>query len=487
MNRRIKLILYIFSVFSTFFVFAQNNGVDKNIVETLDERVLENRHLLLTNPDEAFDDIDDLLKQAIKEKNKEAEVILLSRRCWYYTNNDLKKAIDATRKLQLKAEEYRDIHFLATAHVHFSNIYLISGLPNKALDEFGLAMELINKSNYKAGKQDVFNLRINAYSAAGGAYIDMNKSQEAAKMLLKANREIKKLEDSKERKFLLRINYTNLGEVYSKIDIDSAEYYINYSIMLSDKIKTADLVQFNNYLVLGFVNKEKKNYAKAIYNYKKAESKINEINPTLENINTIYGSLSEIYKMTDSLKQANYYLEKLQNSLLQQEQNKNKSLHKIIDDKLLEEKNYTIYIGIGSGILLLISLGIMLRLYIKNKLLEKQEKADEAYLQINQFAKPQDMDVYKRLAELARNNDQAFIIAFHDQFPDFYDKLLEINPRLVESEIKFCAFLKLKLSTKEIAQIQSIEPATVKNKKNRIRKRLTIPADVELYYFFNQF
>lgn len=485
MNRRIKLIIYIYTFFSSLLVLAQNTDHKKNTI--LEERISENRELLMTNPDKAFYDIDDLLKEAIKEQNKEAELILLSRQCWYFTNKDLKKAIDATKKLQAKAEEYKNVHYLATAHVHFSNIYLSSGLPVKALEEFELAIELIDKTSYKANKQDLFNLRINAYSAAGGAYIDLNKSHEAAKMLLKANEEIKKLEDSKNKNFLLRINYTNLGEVYSKIDIDSAEYFINHSLQLSNQIKSPDLVQFNNYLVLGYVYKEKKDYAKAIYNYKKAESKISYINPTLENINAIYSSLSEIYKTTDSLEQANNYLEKLQNSLLKQEQNKNKSLHKIINDKLLEEKNYTTYVGIGSGILLLISLGIMFRLYIRNKLLEKQEKADEAYLQVNQSEKPQDMDVYKRLAELARDDDKAFIIAFHDQFPGFYEKLLEINSKLVESEIKFCAFLKLKLSTKEIAQIQSIEPATVKNKKNRIRKRLNIPVDVELYYFFNQF
>lgn len=487
MNSRIKFTLYIFTLFSTFLVFSQNTADHTNKVKSLEESMQENRRLLLSNPDKAFSDIDDLLEQAIKDKNKDAELVLLSRRCWYLTNTDLKKAIDATRELQFKADEYKSIHYLATAHVHFSNIYIMSGLPAKAINEFEKASDLFNKSNYKADQQDAITLRMNAYSAAGGAYIDLNKSEEAAKMLLKANDEIIKLKDPEIKKFNLRVNYTNLGDIYSKIDIDSAEYFINHSILLSDKIKTPDIIQFNNYLVLGYINKERKDYTKAISNYKRAENRISDINPTLDNINAIYRSLAEIYKTTDSLEQANNYLEKLQNSLLQQEQNKNKSLHKIINDKLLEEKNYTVYIGIASGILLLISLGIMFRLYIRNKLLEKQEKADEAYLQVNQSVKPQDMGVYERLAELAQNDDKAFIIAFHDQFPGFYDKLLEINPKLVESEIKFCAFLKLKLSTKEIAQIQSIEPATVKNKKNRIRKRLNIPVDVELYYFFNQF
>jgi Bacterial regulatory proteins, luxR family len=486
MIRRIRSIIFIFAVLSTICAVAQNNDHELK-VKSLQESILENRQLLLTDPDKAFYNIDDLLDQAVREHNKDAELTLLSRRCWYYTNKDLKKAIDATRTLQAKAEEYRNIHFQATAHVHFSNIYLSSELPEKALEEFEKTIELLKKTNYKASKQEIFELEVSAYTAAAAAYIFMNKSREAAKMLLIANQKIKELEDTVHKKNLLRANYTNLGDTYAKTNIDSAAYFIGQSVLLSDDTETSDLIQFNNYHLLGYINKEKKDYAKAIFYYKKAESKISYINPTLENVNTIYSNLSEIYKITDSLEQANIYLEKLQNSLLQEEQNKNRSLHKIINDKLLEEKNYSVYIGIGSGTLLLISLGIMLRLYIRNRLLEKQEKADEAYLEVNQPVKLQDIDVYKRLAELARNDDHAFIIAFHDQFPGFYEKLLGINPKLVESEIKFCAFLKLKLSTKEIAQIQSIEPATVKNKKNRIRKRLNIPADVELYYFFNQF
>uniref|UniRef100_UPI0025D315A7 helix-turn-helix transcriptional regulator n=1 Tax=uncultured Flavobacterium sp. TaxID=165435 RepID=UPI0025D315A7 len=314
---------------------------------------------------------------------------------------------------------------------------------------------------------------------------NLKKPKEAAKVLLKAKNDIENLEDSHHTKLLLRTNLTNLGDVYSHFDIDSAEYYTFSALRLSDA-NAPDIFEFNNYITLGYVNAQRKDYAKAIYYYKKAEDKIPVSNPSMANINSVYKSLSDMYKATDSIEKSNYYLEKSQNSLLEEEQNKNRSLHKIIDDKLLEEKNYTVYVGIGSAIMLLISLGIILRLYIRNRLLEKQEKADEAYLEVNQPAKVQDIDAYRRLAELARTDDHAFIIAFHDQFPGFYEKLLEINPKLVESEIKFCAFLKLKLSTKEIAQVQNIEPATVKNKKNRIRKRLNIPTDAELYYFFNQ-
>lgn len=42
----------------------------------------------------------------------------------------------------------------------------------------------------------------------------------------------------------------------------------------------------------------------------------------------------------------------------------------------------------------------------------------------------------------------------------------------------------LKLSTKKIAQLKSIEPRTVQNKKYKIRKKLDIPSDVDLYNWF---
>lgn len=482
MIRAQRFVIFIYIFFTTFSGFSQSHQGTK----TLEELIVENHSLLMTDPDKAFYDIDDLLERAIKEGKKRSELTLLSRRCWYLTNNDLKKAIDATRKLQLKAEEYKDSHFTATAHNHFSNIYLNSGLPEKALEEFEAVMEDMGKAGYKASKRDDCILRTNAYSAAGSAYRVLDKPREAAKMILKANREIKQLENSEYKRLLLRTNYSNLGEIYSRIDVDSAENFVNEADKLSMKKDSTDIIRLNISMIRGYINKERKDYAKAIAYYKEAESKISYTNPSRESVNSIYVNLYEIYKATDSLKQANHYIEKSQKSLLEEEQNKNRSLHKIIDEKLLEEKNYTVYVGIASAIMLLISLGIILRLYIRNRLLEKQEKADEAYLETNQPAKTQDIDAYKRLAELARTDDHAFIIAFHDQFPGFYEKLLEINPKLVESEIKFCAFLKLKLSTKEIAQIQNIEPATVKNKKNRIRKRLNIPADAELYYFFNQ-
>ncbi|MFC3157400.1 helix-turn-helix transcriptional regulator [Chryseobacterium arachidis] len=47
--------------------------------------------------------------------------------------------------------------------------------------------------------------------------------------------------------------------------------------------------------------------------------------------------------------------------------------------------------------------------------------------------------------------------------------------------MEFCALLKLKLTTKEIAKYTFIETRTVQNKKYRLRKKLEIPQSVDIY------
>lgn len=55
---------------------------------------------------------------------------------------------------------------------------------------------------------------------------------------------------------------------------------------------------------------------------------------------------------------------------------------------------------------------------------------------------------------------------------EFEKKLKERFPKLTKSEIEILGYLKLKLSTKEIANIRKISPTTVKVTKHRVNKKL---------------
>jgi hypothetical protein len=91
---------------------------------------------------------------------------------------------------------------------------------------------------------------------------------------------------------------------------------------------------------------------------------------------------------------------------------------------------------------------------------------------------------YDDLIEMIRKDDPAFMFAFEKLYPDFSDKLLNIDSTLNKTEIEFCALLKLNLSTKKIAELKFIEIRTVQNKKYRIRKKLNRPPAVDIYNWF---
>lgn len=76
---------------------------------------------------------------------------------------------------------------------------------------------------------------------------------------------------------------------------------------------------------------------------------------------------------------------------------------------------------------------------------------------------------------LAKKNDSAFLLKFRELHPDFISALLKINPDLENSELAFCAMLKLRFSSKEIADYTFVQHKSVQQKKYRIRKDLISP------------
>ena len=79
-----------------------------------------------------------------------------------------------------------------------------------------------------------------------------------------------------------------------------------------------------------------------------------------------------------------------------------------------------------------------------------------------------------------------FYHRFLEVYPDFKRKLLSINPSLTQSEIEFCALVKVKLNNKEISTSKKISIRAVDSKKYRIRQKLFIPSGESLYDFLDK-
>lgn len=78
------------------------------------------------------------------------------------------------------------------------------------------------------------------------------------------------------------------------------------------------------------------------------------------------------------------------------------------------------------------------------------------------------------------NNWERFELYFDESHQDFIRKLKEKQPDLTKSSINLCAFLKLDLSTKEIASLMNISVSGVEKRRYRLRKKLNLDTDTNL-------
>ncbi|MFW5820067.1 MAG: PAS domain S-box protein, partial [Bacteroidota bacterium] len=78
---------------------------------------------------------------------------------------------------------------------------------------------------------------------------------------------------------------------------------------------------------------------------------------------------------------------------------------------------------------------------------------------------------------------------FEDNFaslhPDFFNKLHSIAPKLTQQDLKHCAFIKMKLDTKQIATLFNVKPSSVQMSRVRLKKKLRLKRSEDLFYFIN--
>lgn len=86
---------------------------------------------------------------------------------------------------------------------------------------------------------------------------------------------------------------------------------------------------------------------------------------------------------------------------------------------------------------------------------------------------------------LQESNWETFKLHFEQVHPHFFEKLSEQHPGLTQNEIRLCAYLHLKLSNKEIAALQNIDPASVKRAKIRLKHKMNLGESDDLFDSMN--
>ncbi len=93
--------------------------------------------------------------------------------------------------------------------------------------------------------------------------------------------------------------------------------------------------------------------------------------------------------------------------------------------------------------------------------------------------------VFKMISDTEKNDDDwnRFALYFDQVHNNFLSILKTKFPQLSPTDLKLCAYLRLNLSSKEIAQLLNISLKGVEVSRYRIRKKLNLSTEVNLYDF----
>ncbi|OJJ23406.1 hypothetical protein BKI52_03335 [marine bacterium AO1-C] len=97
-------------------------------------------------------------------------------------------------------------------------------------------------------------------------------------------------------------------------------------------------------------------------------------------------------------------------------------------------------------------------------------------------------EAYKRLSKVLRlikdslsfeDEWKNFVTHFEKVHPSFFSTLKNLCPQLTTEDLKHCAYIRIYLSNKEIAQLLNITPKSVITHHHRIKKKMALSDDVK--------
>ncbi|MCQ9636705.1 tetratricopeptide repeat protein [Chryseobacterium sp. WG14] len=347
---------------------------------------------------------------------------------------------------------------------------------DKAFEYNNAAMGFIYKSKNSALKNDIL---FNIYFRQGEYYIQKKKYEKALEYFQKA----KKLDASGFADAMIS------DYIYMYKNSDSAYTHIFRAYTAIEKRGRKDVIALYVTTVFGEYYLSDKQYDKAEEMFLQAL----KINKKIRNVYAnytrfIYNDLRRVYEQKGDKERAYIYLRayadannKINTAVL-------KTINQDMESFISETKKDTESHDKGiQWVILLSVIGFSVLGIYAWRIIDLLRKKKEALTTETEKLKARvDGSKQDEILELARKNDPEFFNRFKETYPKFVNRLLSINPNLETSELTFCAMIKLHFTSKEIAAYTLIQHRTVQQKKYRIRKRLHIPTETDIYHFFDE-
>ncbi|PIF47198.1 tetratricopeptide repeat protein [Chryseobacterium sp. 52] len=486
MAKKIFVFLFSLSIFFSSFSHAQNLTDDQL------KRIIYDIEIIPAN------DKDILNIQNIIKKCDACEGIgYLKIAKIYAKNNNQAKALEYIEKInsrQLITADAGLEDFFSLKCLQ-SGIYRSSGEFVKALDELNELSAEPRIRNYPYYTYFILLLR-------GSINISMENKAESlryfreAYKISKSCREKKNLDKIPGRKqqFQIEDSYKStayLAVAYVDMDKpDSARIYMKEALRdvdHLDDVRNAD-IKYTTYHVAGSVYMVDKDYQKAQTYYLMSKKVAEKYLPRYDMKLAIYTALLELYEREGRKDSINYYLKEI---VELQKNNKKKDIgvntsidigdRKQMQNLEINNKRliYTLVIILVIGAVLIYFTFFFYRKY-------KERSLSKIDIPLHDFTrKEQYNESFKEVVLLAKENKPEFLTRFNQLFSEFSARILSVNDTVQSSELRFCAYLYLNFSTKDIAEYTYISVRTVQTKKYKLRKKLNIPGDVDIYVWLD--
>lgn len=286
--------------------------------------------------------------------------------------------------------------------------------------------------------------------------------------------------------------------LYYSEDLDSTKLYVDKSLQLIKKdTALLDAQQGMVYRVTGDYYRQVGKYEDSRDYYQKALNVFLKTN-RIYNIPFIYQSIAETYKGMGDYEKEKYYETKYLDTKAKLSQDQNETINLLIDKSLTEKEDdiegfkLRLFAGVSLLILILVTVFILKYKKLKNKKSQLREETTILKNQTELLTNETEVlaskvnESFGDLIMLAKRNDSSFLARFQEVYPDFIEKLLDLNADLSGADLQLCAMIKLNFSSKEIASYMSILHKSAQQKKYRLRKKLNVPSDQDLYTFFQR-
>ncbi len=119
---------------------------------------------------------------------------------------------------------------------------------------------------------------------------------------------------------------------------------------------------------------------------------------------------------------------------------------------------------------------------------ERMELIEELNKKVKEFKGLEDQsvkEITEKLIDQQTKKDvwNEFKMHFTEVHEGFFDRLKRRSLELTTKDIKFCAYARMNLTTKEIADMLALSPRTVEGIRRRVRKKLGLNSDEDIVLF----